>query len=124
MPANVDGFIIEPRLPRDLNRRTALLTCAIIPTIQPSNPACQALLDAAIGCGIIATEVEEVWRGRSQKERPLPAKQMPWTKTSRRNSRGARLYRSPSGRMFTLKQIRAYKATKGFSRPVRAKRRK
>jgi hypothetical protein len=49
---------------------------------------------------------------------------MPWVKTQRRNSRGQRLYRSPSGRMFTLKQIRTYKATHGFSRPVRPKRKR
>jgi hypothetical protein len=33
-------------------------------------------------------------------------------------------YRSPSGRVFTKKQVIAYYATDGFKRPARSKRRK
>jgi len=47
---------------------------------------------------------------------------MPWTKTNKRNSRGQRLYRSPSGKLWTRKQIGAYKATGGFKRKVRKRR--
>jgi hypothetical protein len=48
---------------------------------------------------------------------------MPWKATGKRNARGQKLYRSPSGKKWTQKQIAAYKATKGFKRPVRSKRR-
>ena len=47
---------------------------------------------------------------------------MPWTKTRKKNARGQKLYRSPSGKLWTKKQIGAYKATKGFKRPVRKRR--
>lgn len=43
---------------------------------------------------------------------------MPFTKV------GKNKYRSPSGRIFTKKQVIAYYATGGFKRPVRKKRRK
>jgi len=49
---------------------------------------------------------------------------MPWRKTGKRNSRGAKLYRSPSGKLWTQRQIRAYKATGGFKRSVHPKRRR
>jgi len=48
---------------------------------------------------------------------------MPWKATGRKNSRGAKLYRSPSGKLWTKRQIAAYKATGGFKRAVRSKRR-
>jgi hypothetical protein len=48
---------------------------------------------------------------------------MPWKKTGRKNPRGQRLYRSPSGKMWTSKQIAAYKATGGFKRAPRKRRR-
>lgn len=35
---------------------------------------------------------------------------------------GKNRYRSPSGRMWTAKQVRAYKATGGFKRRPRKKR--
>jgi hypothetical protein len=41
---------------------------------------------------------------------------MPFTKI------GGGKYRSPSGRLFTRKQVVAYYATGGFSRPVRKTR--
>jgi hypothetical protein len=44
---------------------------------------------------------------------------MPFTKILRGKDRGK--YRSPSGRVYTLQQIRAYYATGGWARPVRSK---
>lgn len=35
---------------------------------------------------------------------------------------GPNKYRSPSGRIFTAKQVKAYYATKGFSRKPRKKK--
>jgi hypothetical protein len=32
-------------------------------------------------------------------------------------------YKSPSGKLYTKKQVRAYHATKGWSRPVRKSKR-
>jgi hypothetical protein len=43
---------------------------------------------------------------------------MPFKKT------GKNTYRSPSGRKFTKKQVKAYYATNGFKRKVRGKRKK
>lgn len=37
---------------------------------------------------------------------------------------GKNVYKSPSGRTFTAKQVRAYEATDGFKRPVRKPQRK
>lgn len=37
---------------------------------------------------------------------------------------GKNKYKSPSGRRFTKKQVKAYYATGGFKRKVRAKRKK
>jgi hypothetical protein len=48
---------------------------------------------------------------------------MPWKSTGKKNSRGQKLYRSPSGKLWTKKQIGAYKATGGFKRAPRPKRR-
>jgi hypothetical protein len=42
---------------------------------------------------------------------------MPFKKVGRK-------YKSPSGRTYTKKQVRAYYATKGWSRPVRKKRKR
>jgi len=47
---------------------------------------------------------------------------VPWKATGRKNSRGQKLYRSPSGKLWTLKQIRKYKATGGFKHGMRRKR--
>lgn len=43
---------------------------------------------------------------------------MPFRKTSRGK------YKSPSGRTFTKRQVKAYYATKGFKRKPRKRRRK
>lgn len=45
---------------------------------------------------------------------------MPFTKIASGKNKGK--YKSPSGRIYTAKQVRAYYATKGWSRPVRRKK--
>ena len=45
---------------------------------------------------------------------------MPFKKITKGKNRGK--YRSPSGRVYTAKQVRAYYATKGWKRPVRKRR--
>ena len=45
---------------------------------------------------------------------------MPFRKI--KSGKGKGKYRSPSGRKFTAKQVRAYYATKGFKRKPRKKR--
>jgi hypothetical protein len=45
----------------------------------------------------------------------LGGKNMPFKKTATGK------YKGPSGKTYTKKQVRAYYATKGFSRPVRKK---
>jgi len=45
---------------------------------------------------------------------------MPFKRITSGKGRGK--YRSPSGRVFTRKQVRLYYATGGFKRPVRARR--
>ena len=45
---------------------------------------------------------------------------MPFTKITKGKNRGK--YKSPSGRIYTLKQIRAYYATDGWARPVQLKK--
>ena len=42
---------------------------------------------------------------------------MPFKKISSGSNKGK--YRSPSGRVFTARQVRGYYATKGFSRAVK-----
>lgn len=42
---------------------------------------------------------------------------MPFKRAGKRG--GKRMYKSPSGKRYTGKQVRAYYATKGWSRPVR-----
>jgi hypothetical protein len=46
---------------------------------------------------------------------------MPFTKITKGKGRGK--YRSPSGRIYTAKQVRAYYATGGWKRKVRRKKR-
>jgi hypothetical protein len=45
---------------------------------------------------------------------------MPFTKITSGKNRGK--YRSPSGRIYTAKQVRLYYATKGFKRAPRRKK--
>jgi hypothetical protein len=45
---------------------------------------------------------------------------MPFKKITRGKGRGK--FRSPSGRVYTKKQVRAYYATKGFKRAPRKRR--
>lgn len=47
---------------------------------------------------------------------------MPFKKITRGKSRGK--YRSPSGRVFTKKQVRMYYATKGFRKNLIRRRRR
>lgn len=47
---------------------------------------------------------------------------MPFKKITSGKKKGK--YRSPSGRTYTSKQVKAYYATGGWKRPVRRKRRK
>jgi hypothetical protein len=47
---------------------------------------------------------------------------MPFKKIRKGKGRGK--YRSPSGRIYTSKQVRAYYATGGWKRPVRKRRRR
>jgi hypothetical protein len=47
---------------------------------------------------------------------------MPFTPITLGRNRGK--YKSPTGRIFTGRQIKAYYATKGFKRPVRSKGRR
>jgi hypothetical protein len=47
---------------------------------------------------------------------------MPFKKI--KSGKGKGKYKSPSGRVYTAKQVRAYYATGGWKRKVRAKRRK
>lgn len=47
---------------------------------------------------------------------------MPFKKISSGSNKGK--YKSPSGRVFTARQVRGYYATKGFSRSVRKTARK
>lgn len=49
----------------------------------------------------------------------LEARIMPFTKIAEGKNKGK--YVSPSGRVYTLKQVRAYHATGGWNRPVRKK---
>ena len=57
-------------------------------------------------------------RPQAKKVRGLFCKVMPFTKVSKNK------YRSPSGRTYTARQVRAYYATKGWKRKPRKKKRK
>lgn len=47
---------------------------------------------------------------------------MPFTKIKRGKGRGK--YRSPSGRVYTIKQVRLYYATKGFTKKLRRRKKR